>query len=108
MFFNMKGTMIVLAVIALVIGICTLDLCCGGKPSEMSTVSRVKTEMSAGLKEMRNRQADDLAKVASDMRVLAKRYAAKGDKKQAQRAINAAQELEQNIQRLRREKEKQP
>lgn len=106
MFFNMKGTMIVLAVMAIVMALCALDLCCGGKPSGVSAVSRVKTEMSAGIKEMRNRQADDLAKVASDMRVLARRYAEKGDKKQAQRAINAALELDRNIERLRREKEK--
>ena len=101
MFFNWRGVAIVFGAIAIVIGLCAIDLSCGAKPTEDSTIARVKGELAVGKKEMRNLQADDLARLARDMRVLAKRYVEQGEKKKAQRAIGAAQELDRKIQELR-------
>ena len=103
MFFNWRGVTIVLGVIAAVIALCALDLRCSGSASDIPTVARVKGELAAGKREMRILQAEELANLARDMRVLAKRYIAKGDKKKAQRAIGAAQELDRKIRELRGE-----
>ena len=92
-----------LGVIAAVIALCALDLCCSGSSSDIPTVARVKQELAAGKREMRILQAEELAKLARDMRVLAKRYVEQGEKKKAQRAINAAQELDRKIRELRGE-----
>ena len=104
MFFNWRGVAIVLGVIAVVIALCALDLKCSGNPSEESTISMVKREMAAGIKEKRYLEAEDLARLARDMRILAKRYVQQGENKKAQHAIGAAQELDKRIRKLRGEK----
>ena len=104
MFFNWRGAALVLAAIGVAVGLCALDLSCSGKPSGESTIARVKGELAAGRKERRNLEAENLAKLARDMRVLAQRYLEKGDKRKAQRAIGAAQELDRKIQALTEEK----
>ena len=104
MFFNWKGVMFVLGGIAVVMGLCALDLCCssGGK-EKIPSLERVKGEIEAGRREQRVLQADELAKLARDMRALAKRYVEQGESRKAQRAIGAAQELDRKIRELRRE-----
>ena len=104
MFFNWKGIMFVLGAIAVVVGLCALDLCCssGGK-EKISAVERVKGELEAGRREQRILQAEQLAGFARDMRVLAKRYAEKGEMRKAHRAIGTAQELDRKIKELRGE-----
>ena len=101
MFFNWKGIAIVLAAIVVVIGLCALDLRCSGGSGEIPAIARVKGEIEAGRKEQRSLQADELAKLARDMRVLAKRYLEQGEKRKAQHAIGAAQELDKKIEELR-------
>lgn len=101
MLFNWKGIVIVITVLAVVVGLCALDLSCSGEPEQHSTIARVKNEIAAGKQEFRNLEADDLAKLARDLRILARRYAEKGEKKKAQRAIGAAQELDRKIRQLR-------
>ena len=104
MFFNWKGIAIVLAAIAAVIGLCAIDLSCSGGRGDVPALARVKGEIKAGRDEQRSLQADELAKLARDMRVLAKRYLEKGEKRKARRAIGAAQELDRKIEELRRKK----
>ena len=100
MFFNWRGAVIVLSVLAVVIGLCAVDLRCRGGPSSGSAVARVKGEVAEGRKAMRQQEAENLARVARDLRVLAKRYKENGENKKAQRAIGAAQELDKKIARL--------
>ena len=100
MFFNWRGAVIVLSVLAVVIGLCAVDLRCSGGPGSGSTVARVKGEVAEGKKAMRQQEAESLARVARDLRVLAKRYKENGENKKAQRAIGAAQELDKKIARL--------
>ena len=104
MFFNWKGIMFVLGAIAVVVGLCALDLCCssGGK-EKIPSLERVKGEIEAGRREQRVLQAEELAKLARDMRALAKRYVEQGETRKAHRAIGAAQELDRKIRELRGE-----
>ena len=105
MFFNWKGITLVLAAITVVVGLCALDLnCSSGGRGEIPALERVKGELEAGMQVQRTLQADELAKLARDMRVLAKRYVEQGEKRKAQRAIGAAQELDRKIMELRGEK----
>lgn len=101
MLFDWKGVAIVLAAIAVVIGLCVLDLRCSGGGGDIPVVARVRGEIEAGRKEQRNLRADELAKLARDMRVLARRYLEQGEKRKAQHAIGAAQELDRKIEELR-------
>lgn len=102
----MRGVTIVLAVIAAVVALCVLDLSCGRGASKDSTIVRVKGELAAGMKEHRTMQADDLALVARDMRVMAKRHLAKGEKRKAEEALKTAEELDRKVEALRGEGDK--
>ena len=104
MFFNWKGVAIVLAVIAAVIGLCVVDLRCSGGLGSDSHIVRMRGEWAEGKKAMRQQEAENLAHLARDLRVLAKRYKENGENKKAQRAIGAAQELDKKIMRLLEEK----
>lgn len=104
MFFNVKGALLVLGAIAVVVGLCALDLCCSsGGRGKIPSVERVKGELEAGRREQRILQAEQLARFARDMRVLAKRYAEQGETRKARRAIGTAQELDRKIRELRGE-----
>ena len=107
MIFNWKGVAIVLAVIAAVIGLCAVDLRCSGGLGPDSQIVRMKGEWDEGKKAMRQQEAENLAQLARDLRVLAKRYKENGENKKAQRAIGAAQELDKKIARLLGVEEKQ-
>ena len=104
MFFNVKGALLVLGALAVVAGLCALDLCCssGGK-AKIPSMERVKGEIEAGRREQRVLQAEELAKLARDTRALAKRYVEQGETRKAHRAIGAAQELDRKIRELRGE-----
>lgn len=102
MFFNWRGTAVVLGAIALVVALCAIDLSCSSGPAENSAISRVKGEMNAAKSEHRTSQADEFSKMARDMRVMAKRFAKRGDTRSAQRAINAALELDRKAEALRK------
>ena len=104
MFFNWKGVAIVLAVLVAVIGLCAVDLRCSGRPGPDSQIARIKGEWAEGKKAMRQQEAENLAQLARDLRVLARRYRENGESKKAQRAIGAAQELDKKIARLLEEK----
>ena len=107
MFFNWKGAAIVLTVLAAVIGLCAVDLWCNGGFGPDSQIVRMKDEWDEGKKAMRQQEAENLAQLARDLRVLAKRYKENGENKKAQRAIGAAQELDKKIARLLGMEEKQ-
>ena len=107
MFFNWKGAAIVLAVLAAVIGLCAVDLRCSGGLGPDSHIVRMKGEWDEGKKAIRQQEAENLAQLARDLRVLAKRYKENGENKKAQRAIGAAQELDRKIARLLGVEEKQ-
>lgn len=96
----MKRVLFILIVVAVVVGLGVVGLHCGS-PAECPAVDRVKGEIEAGRKEQRNLQADELAALARDMRIMAQRYLRQGDKKKAQRAVGAAQELDKKIRELR-------
>jgi len=98
----MRRVLFILIVVAVVVGLGVIGLHCGG-PSESPAVERVRGEIEVGRKEQRNLQADELAALARDMRLMAQRYLQQGDKQKAQRAIGAAQELDKKIQALRGE-----
>ena len=104
MLFNWKGVAIVLGVLMVVIGLCAVDLRCSGGLGSDSHIVRIKGEWDEGKKTMRQQEAENLAQVARDLRVLARRYKEKGENKKAQRAIGAAQELDKKIARLLEEK----
>ena len=104
MFFNWKGVTIALSVLAAVIGLCAIDLRCSGGLGSDSHIVRMKGEWNEGKKAMRQQEAENLAHLARDLRVLAKRYKENGESKKAQRAIGAAQELDKKIARLLEEK----
>ena len=70
---------------------------------KFTSAQRLKI-MSAGQKAMRQQEAENLAQLARDLRVLARRYKENGENKKAQRAIGAAQELDKKIARLLDEK----
>ena len=93
---------IALAAVAAVVGLCALDLHCSGG-GEVPAIARVRGEMEAGRNAQRIQQADELARLARDMRVLAKRYLEQGEGRKARRAFGAAQELERKIRELRGE-----
>ena len=101
MLVDWKGVRIALLVLLAVLAFCALDLNCSGSKDENATLSRVRSELAVGRREARLKQADDLARVALDMRVLAKRHAANGRTKEAQQCIAAALELDSEIKRLR-------
>ena len=101
MFFNWRGIRIVLVVIAAVIALCVIDLRCSGGSEDNATLMRVKSELAAGREAAKDLRADELDRLARDMRVLAKRYLEKGENKKAQRAIGAAMELERKSRTLR-------
>jgi len=100
MFFNWRGSAIVLAVLACFVVLCVVDLRCSGAPDPGSQIVRMKGEWAEGKKVMRYQEAENLAHLARDLRVLAQRYKANGENKKAQRAIGAAQELDKKIARL--------
>jgi len=81
-----------------------VDLSCSAKPAEESTIARVKGEIAVGKAAARSQQADDLARVARDMRVMARKYVEQGDMPNARKTMNAAQEIERKIQSLRNER----
>ena len=105
MLFNWKGAAIVLAALVAVIALCAVDLRCSGGVGSDSQIARVKNELAEGKKAMRQQEAETLAQLARDLRVLAKRYKENGENKKAQRAIGAAQELDKKIARLLEAKE---
>ena len=107
MFFNWKGAAIVLAVLAVVIGLCAVDLRCSGGLGPDSQIVLMKGEWDEDKKAMRQQEAENLAQLARDLRVLAKRYKENGENKKAQRAMGAAQELDRKIARLLGVEEKQ-
>jgi len=96
-----------MAILAVVAVIGAVDLRCSGASEKGTPMTRVSEEIAAGKKEFRNLQADDLAVLARDLRILARRYVEQGDKKKAQRAIGAAQELDKKIAELRGESNEQ-
>jgi len=98
-----KPVLIILAILAAVVGIAAFDLRCSSAPQEGTALARVRDELAAGKAEYRTQRADEMAVLARDLRVLAKRYVEQGDKKKAQRAIGAAQELDRRIAELRGE-----
>lgn len=98
---NWKTVWIIVAILAAVAVIGVIDLRCSGVSEKGTPMARVGEEIAAGKKEFRNLQADDLAVLARDLRILARRYVEQGDKKKAQRAIGAAQELDKKIAELR-------
>ena len=100
MFFNWRGVMVVLAVLAAVVVLCAVDLRCSGGLGQDSQIVRMKGELAEGKKAMRQQEAENLAQLARDLRVLARRYKENGENKKAQRAIGAAQELDKKIARL--------
>ena len=91
---------IVLSVLAAVIAFCVVDLRCSGRLGSDSHIARIKGEWAEGKKAMRQQEAENLAQLARDLRMLAKRYKANGESKKAQRAIGAAQELDKKIAQL--------
>ena len=97
---NWRGAMIVFAVLAAVFVLCAVDLRCSGGLGQDSQVERMKGELAEGKKAMRQQEAENLAQLARDLRVLARRYKENGENKKAQRAIGAAQELDKKISRL--------
>ena len=92
-----------LGVLALIVGFCVLNVHCSGEPAAGSSAARIANEVKAGKQEMRNQEIENLARVANDFRVLAKRYKAQGENKKAQRAICAALELDKKILKLQEE-----
>lgn len=103
MFFNWRGVAIVLCVLAAVVVLCAIDLRCSGEPAPGSSLARVKVEMAAGKKAMRQQEAENLTQLAHSLCELAHYYKAKGENKKAQRAMGAALELEKKIDRLLKE-----
>ena len=104
MFFNWKGITVVLAAFAAAILLCAVDLHCSGGSEYDSRLRRVQSELAEGKRVMRQQEAENLARMARGLRVLAKRYREKGENKKAQRAIGAAQELDKKIAQLLEEK----
>lgn len=90
-----------LGILLLVVTICVCNLRCSGDLEQDLTVRRIKGDIAAGKREAKVIQADNLAEVARDLRVLARRYKEKGESKKAQRAISAAMELDKKIRQLR-------
>ena len=101
---SIAGRLVVaLGVLALIVGFCLLNVRCSGNPMVGSSAARIANEVKAGKAEMRNQEIENLARLASDFRVLAKRYKTQGENKKAQRAIGAAQELDWKIRKLQEE-----
>lgn len=98
-----KTVFAIMAILAAVVAICVVDLRCSGEPEKGTVAARVCEEIAVGRQELRNARADELAVLARNLRVLARRYVEQGDKKKAQRAIGAAQELDRKIDELRGE-----
>lgn len=99
----MRRAIFIIIAVAVVAGLCVLGLRCGG-PLEAPAVERVRNELDAGRAMQRQLQADELAALARDMRLMAQRYLKQGDKQKAQRAIGAAQELDKKILELTKAK----
>ena len=104
MFVNWKGVTVVLAVVTAVVALCAVDLRCSGGLGPGSDIVRMKGELAEGKKAMRQQEAENLARLARDLCLLARHYKAKGEDRKAQRALGAAQELEKKIARLLEEK----
>jgi len=103
-----KGIGIVAAVLAAVVLLSVLDLRCKrGDPAPGSAGAYVKNEIAEGKSQYKIMKIEELATLARTMRVLARRYVEQGDKKKAQRAIGAAQELDRKIEKLRSEIDEQ-
>jgi len=94
---------IVWAAVVVVAGLGLFWLCHGGKLAEGSTVARIQRGIDEGQVEYRKLEIEKLSKLAFDMRVLAKRYVANGEKRKAHRAIGVAQELDKKIKKLKEE-----
>lgn len=100
MSFIWKIPLAVLGLSALVFGVCVANLKCCGKPGPDTTVGRIQGELAAGKREYRSQQANELARMAHELRILAQGYKAKGENKKALRAVSAARELDKKIQQL--------
>jgi len=92
--------LVVILALAAVVGVCAVNLRCNGGPEPGSAVVRIRDDLREGRRAQRMQEADSLAVTARDLRVLAQRYLKQGDKKKAQRAIGAAQELDKRIHEL--------
>lgn len=86
---------IALAVVAAVGALVVVGSRCGGRVAGALSVGCAEGEMAE-----RRQEAEKLARVARDLRVLARRYKENGEAKKAQRAVGAAQELDRKIARL--------
>ncbi len=102
MFFDWKGIAMVIAALCAAIILSLLDLSCTAKPEALSTIARVKGELAAGRNAVKDQQIDNLTRAVRDIRVMARRYVQKGDRENARRAMNAAQELERRIEALKK------
>lgn len=103
-----KGVGIVVAVLAAVVAFSIFDLSCNrGSPAPGSAGAYVRNEIAEGKRQYRILEIEKLSTLARDLRVLAKRYVEQGDKKKAQRAVGAAQELDRRIEDLRRANDEQ-
>lgn len=98
--FQLKVAAVVLAVLAAAGVLCFVDLRCSGGFGADSQAERIKGELAAGRKAMRQQEAESLTQVARDLRILARRYRENGENMKAQRAIGAAQELDKRIAQL--------
>ena len=100
----MSRVFIVFCILAAIVAICVADLHCSGGLGTDSSVARMKDELGVGKRAMREQEAENLARLARDLRALARRYRENGENKKAQRAIGAAQELDRKIAQLLTEK----
>jgi len=94
-----KRLLVAIAVVlAAAIGFCLVKW--RGVAAEQAATSERIQEDAEGRKPQ-DLRADELAALARDMRDLAQRYLKQGDKRKAQRAIGAAQEMDRKILELR-------
>ena len=104
MFFNYRGTGWVLFAILVVVLLCVLDLRCSflrdekrAKESDapqVGAIAHVKGEMSAGLEALAQQREEQRNEQLRTLRVMAKRFADKGDHKRARATIGLIMQIE--------------
>ena len=108
MFFDRKGILLTLSVILVVILVCVIDLRCSSVRDERArrenmpqfgAIAHVKEEMAAGKQAWAQQREEQLNEQLRMLRVMAKRFAEKGENTRARATIALIQEIEQEKRR---------
>ena len=99
MFVNWQGVKIVLAVLAVVLALCALDLCCSSE-KDPAVLAHVKHEVDAGRRESAIMRRDQIGEHLRDLRALNRRLVEQGDLRRSREVTRMIIDLERQYEKL--------